>query len=467
MKEQLERILVIDDEPGMCRLLDTVLTEEGYLVTAIQRPQEAVLSLKKDNFDLVITDLRMPKIDGIEILQTIKSVSPDIPVILVTAYSSVESAVKAMKLGASDYVAKPFKNDEIKMVVANVLEKSRLREENKRLKKELASRYQFCNIIGKSKKMQDVFRLISQVSQAETTALIQGESGTGKELVARAIHFNGPRDKKSFIAIHCGGLSETMLESELFGHIKGAFTDALKDRKGLLESADSGTVFLDEVGDMPPSLQVKLLRFIQEREIRRLGSDETKRIDVHLIAATNKNLQQEVKMNRFREDLYYRLAVIPVFLPPLRERMEDIPLLVQHFLKKYMKKTEKKETICSPDALQCILAYNWPGNIRELENAIEHAMALTTGSVILQDHLPKTCAMIPPLNHYPAWENQSYRVAKQKVLESFNKTYLTSILTRANSNITHAAQMSGMNRKNFYDLLKKNDLMPNNESSSA
>ena len=287
----------------MCHLMNTVLSGEGYSVFTTQKPQEGVALLKKDQFDLVITDLRMPKMDGMEILQAVKSVSKDVPVILITAYSTVDSAVQAMKLGASDYVAKPFKNDELCASVDNVLEKYRLREENKRLRSELNKKYSFSNIIGQSRTMQEVFGLISRVATADVTAIIQGESGTGKELVARAVHFNSARRARPFVAIHCGGLPETMLESELFGHVKGAFTDAIKDRKGLLESADGGTVFLDEVGDMPAALQVKLLRFIQEREIRRVGSDVTTSVDVRLIAATNKNLLTEIKDGKFRSDL--------------------------------------------------------------------------------------------------------------------------------------------------------------------
>ena len=287
----------------MCHLMNTVLSGEGYSVVTTQKPQEGVALLKKDQFDLVITDLRMPKMDGMEILQAVKSVSKDVPVILITAYSTVDSAVQAMKLGASDYVAKPFKNDELCASVDNVLEKYRLREENKRLRSELNKKYSFSNIIGQSRTMQEVFGLISRVATADVTAIIQGESGTGKELVARAVHFNSARRARPFVAIHCGGLPETMLESELFGHVKGAFTDAIKDRKGLLESADGGTVFLDEVGDMPAALQVKLLRFIQEREIRRVGSDVTTSVDVRLIAATNKNLLTEIKDGKFRSDL--------------------------------------------------------------------------------------------------------------------------------------------------------------------
>ena len=460
MKKQLEKILVIDDEAGMCSLINTVLSEEGYRVTTTQKPQDGVALLQKDTFDLVITDLRMPKMNGMEILQAVKSVSPAMPVILITAYSTVDSAVQAMKLGASDYVAKPFKNDELCSAVNNVLEKSRLREENRRLRRELDEKYLFSNIVGESGEMREVFNYISRVAQAEVTAIIQGESGTGKELVARAIHFNGARKNKPFVAIHCGGLSETMLESELFGHVKGAFTDAIKDRKGLLESADGGTVFLDEVGDMPAPLQVKLLRFIQEREIRRLGSDVTTSVDVHLIAATNKDLLAEVKAGRFRNDLYYRLAVVPIFMPPLRERMEDVPLLVKHFVRKHAVAGTGEEIGVAGDAMQTIMRYSWPGNVRELENVIQHAAAFLGGAkTITPDMLPRSVSgMLSPA--MPVAADQGFRESKQAVVESFEKSYLMNLLQKSSGNITHAAEVAGMDRKNLQDLIKKHGLTP-------
>lgn len=458
MKKRLEKILVIDDEPGMCSLINTVLTGEGYSVVAIQKPQEGAAVLRKETFDLVITDLRMPKMNGMEILQAVKAVSPSMPVILITAYSTVDSAIQAMKLGASDYVAKPFKNDELCAAVENVFEKSRLREENRRLKQELDEKYSFSNIIGQSGKMREVFSFISRVAQADVTAIIQGESGTGKELVAKAIHFNSARRAKPFVAIHCGGLSETVLESELFGHVKGAFTDAVKDRKGLLESADGGTVFLDEVGDMPAPLQVKLLRFIQEREIRRLGSDVTTSLDVHLLAATNKDLLAEVKTGRFRNDLYYRLAVVPIFMPPLRDRMDDIPLLVKHLIQKHAKGAGEEEIGISGEAMQTIMRYSWPGNVRELENAIQHAVAfLGGGNALTAEMLPQSVSGIVP-QAVSVSADRSFREAKLQVVESFEKAYLADLLRKSSGNITHAAQLAGIDRKNLQDMIKKHGL---------
>lgn len=459
MKKQLEKILVIDDEAGMCSLINTVLSDEGYTVTATQKPQEGLGLLKKDAFDLVITDLRMPKMDGMEILQAVKSVSPAMPVILITAYSTVDSAVQAMKLGASDYVAKPFKNAELCSAVDNVLEKSRLRAENARLRLELEEKYSFSNIVGNSARMREVFNYISRVAKAEVTAIIQGESGTGKELVARAIHFNGARRSGPFVAIHCGGLSETMLESELFGHVKGAFTDAIKDRKGLLETADGGTVFLDEVGDMPAPLQVKLLRFIQEREIRRLGSDATTSVDVHLIAATNKDLLAEVKAGRFRNDLYYRLAVVPIQMPPLRERMEDVPLLVRHFIQKYTGAAQNDAVTVSAEAMQAIMLYSWPGNVRELENIVQHAVAfLSGGKSITVEMLPQALSGAPARSASYAAADRSFRAAKAQVVDSFEKAYIADLLKKTSGNITRAAEVAGMDRKNLQDLIKKHGI---------
>ncbi|MBI4057631.1 MAG: sigma-54-dependent Fis family transcriptional regulator [Elusimicrobia bacterium] len=458
MGKKSERILVIDDEPGMCRLLETILGEAGYQVVSFSNPIQALKAIERDSYNLVITDIRMPKVNGMDLLKAVKTSSPKTPVVLITAHGTVESAVHAMKLGARDYVAKPFQNDEIRMVVEDVLEKQRLIEENRRLKTELASRYQFGQIVGKSPKMQQIFQLISQLAQSDATILIQGESGTGKELVSRAIHFNSSRNAQPFMAIHCGALPETLLESELFGHIKGAFTDALKDRKGLLESAEGGTIFLDEVGDMSPPLQVKFLRFLQDHEVRRVGSTESRKVDVRVIAATNKNLKREVEQEKFREDLYYRLAVVPLHLPPLMERKEDIPLLVEHFLDKASKKSGKADLNLEPKTLQTLLDHNWPGNIRELENAIEHAVALSTDSHLTSEHFPPSLFEGSSYPDPSSLEKLAYREAKQKVQESFEKTYLTKLLNRAKGNITHAAQMADMDRKNLQELLKKNNL---------
>jgi DNA-binding NtrC family response regulator len=463
MGKRPEKILIVDDEPGMCRLLESVLGAEGYQVASFQKPQEALQALDGTTFDLVVTDMKMPRINGMQILEAVRSKSRDIPVVLITAFGTLESAVQAMKLGASDFVTKPFKNDQIRLAVENALEKQRLRDENRRLKAELASRCGSGQIIGNSAKMRETFQTIAQLAQSDVSVLIQGESGTGKELVARAVHSDSPRSAKPFIPIHCGALPEALMESELFGHVKGAFTDASRDRTGLLESAEGGTVFLDEVGDMPPPLQVKLLRFLQDHEIRRIGSSESRRVDVRVIAATNKDLKQAIAGDKFREDLYYRLAVVTVQLPPLRDRKEDIPLLAEHFLRGAAeKRTPQRPLEIDPAVMRALSDHDWPGNVRELENAMAHAAALSAGPVITPESLPQALRGGTGLLTLPL-TGVSYKEAKQKVLESFEKPYLSSLLEQTKGNITQAAQKAGMDRKNLYDLLKKNRLLPGEE----
>jgi len=457
MKKPAERILVVDDEPGICRLLKAVLEDDGYAVTVLQDSAQAVAALKEspEAFSLVITDVRMPKVDGMDVLKAARAAG-EIPVVLITAHGTVETAVEAMRLGASDYVLKPFKNDELKIVVERLLETRRLLAENARLKQELAAQYRFGEIVGKSSRIQEVFGLLGQLSRSDATVLIEGESGTGKELAARAIHFNSPRSARPFVVVHCGALPEPLMESELFGHVKGAFTDATRDRMGLLESAEGGTVLLDEIGEMPPALQVKLLRFLQDREVRRVGSTESRRVDVRVIAATNKNLRTEVENSRFRVDLFYRLAVVPVLLPPLRERKEDIPLMAEHFLAHAAERAGKKGLALSAESMAILLAHDWPGNVRELENAIAHAAALGSGADMGPDVLPRRLTgAAPQAPAGAAWRGVSYREAKQRTLESFDRAYLSDLLRRSGGNVTRAAAEADMDRKNFYELLKK------------
>ena len=456
-EKKAERILVVDDEAGMCRLLKTVLEDCGYSVAVFQKSSEAAAAMKAggETFDLVITDVRMPVVGGLDLLKVVRAVSPDVPVVLISAHGTVELAVEAMKQGANDYVLKPFSNDEIRLVAENQLEKGRLIAENKRLRAELAEKNRIGGIPSRSPSMQDTNRRLAQLTLSDVTVLLEGESGTGKELAARALHFNGPRAGFPFVVVHCGALPESLMESELFGHVKGAFTDAAKDRKGLLESAEGGSIFLDEIGEMSPSLQVKLLRFLQDHEVRRVGSSESRKIDVRVLAATNKDLRAEVAGKRFREDLYYRLAVVPIVLAPLRQRKEDLPVLLEHFLARAAEKVGKPGLVPSPDALRRLLAYDWPGNVREFENAIEHAAVLCGSKTILPEDLPRALAAEAARAPAPSRENAAYRDAKQRVLEAFDKDYLLSTLQRCGGSITRAAEAADMDRKNFHELLKK------------
>jgi two-component system, NtrC family, response regulator AtoC len=451
------KICVIDDEPGMVRMLSSVLGDAGFQVTAFQKPEEALRRLEDGAFDLVLTDIRMPEVNGLDVLRAVKAASPATPVILMTAFSTLETAVEALKLGASDYVAKPFKNEQIRLAVQNVLDRQRLLRENVRLKRELSDRYALGELVGGSARMKEALRLIAQLADSDATVLLQGESGTGKELAARALHYNGRRAAGPFVPIHCGALPETLLESELFGHVRGAFTDARRDRKGLLEAAHGGTVFLDDVSEMTPALQVRLLRFLQEREVRPLGSSESVKVDVRVVSAANRDLRRLVAEKTFREDLYYRLAVVPVGLPPLRERREDIPLLAGHFLKAAAARAGRTGLTFSPDAMRLLMEHAWPGNVRELENCVEHAAALGAGPVLEPSSLPAGVTGVPAAAAEPP-PAASYREAKQRVLDVFEKRFLADLLARTKGNVSRAAALADMDRKNLQDLLKKHGL---------
>lgn len=381
-------ILVVDDERSMRDFLAIMLKKEGYQVTVVEDGNQAIKAIQKDIYDLVITDIKMPGIDGLQVLQAIKELSPDTLVIMITAFSSTQDAVKAMKQGALDYISKPFEVEEIKLVVRNALERKRLSEENRYLKRELESRHTSAAIVGESPAIQRVLKMIEKVSYNRSTVLILGESGTGKELVARAIHQNSPRRNKPFVTVNCGAIPEPLLESELFGHMKGSFTGAIANKQGLFELADGGTFFLDEIGETTPTIQVKLLRVLQDRQFKRVGGTVDIRVDVRIIAASNKDLEKMVREGTFREDLFYRLNVIPIYIEPLRNRKEDIPLLVNYFLRKYSEELGKTISGITDEAMKVLMDYNWPGNVRELENAIERAIALESGSVISVQSLP-------------------------------------------------------------------------------
>ncbi len=382
------RILVVDDEDSIREFLEIMLKKEGYEVTTAEDGLRAKEILVKKSFDMVISDMQMPHMTGIELLKHVKESYPDLVFMMITAFGTTETAVDAMKMGAYDYVTKPFKIDEVRLNISNALRSKNLETEVRILKKELVKEYSFQNMIGNSPAMHVVFDLVKRVSQAPTNVLITGESGTGKEVVAKAIHFNGPLKDKPFVTINCGAIPESLMESEMFGHKKGSFTGAITDKVGLFEVADGGTLFLDEVGELPLTIQVKLLRAIQERVIRRVGATEDMKVEVRIIAATNRNLEEMVEKGGFRQDLFYRLNVINIRTPALRERQDDIPLLANHFLQKYNQKLNKAIASISSEAMEILKTYNYPGNVRELENMIERTVALESGSTILPESLP-------------------------------------------------------------------------------
>lgn len=382
------RILVVDDEESIREFLDIMLKKEGYEVTLAEDGQVALEFVKKKTFDMVISDLQMPNMTGLELLKEVKIQFPDIVFLMITAFGTTESAVEAMKLGAYDYITKPFKIDEVRINIAQALRSKNLEIENRTLKKELEREYSFQNFIGNSDAMHRVFDVIKRVAQAPTNILITGESGTGKEMIAKSIHYNGPLKDKPFVTVNCGAIPENLMESEMFGHKKGSFTGAIVDKAGLFEVADGGILFLDEVGELPLNIQVKLLRAIQERVIRRVGATDDTDISVRIVAATNRELEKMVKEGTFREDLYYRLNVIKIVSPPLRDRKDDIPILANHFLKKYNDRLGKNISGISKEAMDNLKKYQYPGNVRELENIIERTVALEGGATILPESLP-------------------------------------------------------------------------------
>jgi DNA-binding NtrC family response regulator len=384
------RLFIVDDEPNICRVLATLFKGEGYDVHTFHQPQEALNALAETDCDVIISDLMMPGMTGVQFLQALRDRGSTIPVLMITAHGTIQTAVEAIKLGAFDYMTKPFDMEAVKIAVSRAAAQASLQAENAYLRQELQSRYQFGNLIGSSPRVQGVYHLIEKAANSRANVLILGESGTGKELVARALHFNSPRSQKRFVAVSCAALPDELLESELFGHEKGSFTGANWQRAGRFEMADGGTLFLDEIGDVPMSTQIKLLRVLQEKEFERVGGTKPIKVDIRLISATNRDLPEMIARNEFREDLYYRLRVVEILLPPLRERKEDIPLLVRHFIQKYAQLDGKLVENISEEALATMLAYAWPGNIRELENAVEHALVMAddSASLLTTDLLP-------------------------------------------------------------------------------
>jgi DNA-binding NtrC family response regulator len=454
------KILVVDDEQIVLKSCQKILEGGGHQVFIALSGPEALDLLAKEPVDIVITDIKMPGMDGMEVLERVKEKYPDILVIIITGYSTVQSAVQAMKLGAFDYIPKPFTPDEVLIVVEKALEKKSLIYENIYLRKELEAKYGFDNIIGSSPKMQEVYKLIRKVAPTDSTVLIRGESGTGKELIARAIHFNSPRKQKPFVPVDCGVLASELLESELFGHVKGSFTGAIVTKPGLFEIADGGSIFLDEIGDVNQNFQSKLLRVLQEREFTPVGGVKSRKVDLRFIVATNKDLDKLVEEKQFREDLFYRLYVVSITIPPLRERKDDIPLLAYHFLRKYIKEMNKNIKSISVDAMNMLIAYSWPGNVRQLENVIERGIVMAEGDAITTEHLPFVVRAEITHPDTPIPKNsEELKQIKKKVressIESIEKSFILDALTRNDWNITRSAKNVGMQRPNFQALMRK------------
>jgi two-component system response regulator PilR (NtrC family) len=448
------RILVVDDERSMRELLAITLKQAGYDVVLAEGGETAIAALRTDAFDLVITDLRMRTLTGLDVLRAAKEASPRTVVLVMTAYASTETAVEAMKLGAYDYITKPFKLDEMRLTLDKALERKRLQDENLALRRELRKERGFEHFIGRSRRMLEVFDTIRKSADSLSTVMITGESGTGKELVAQAIHHESPRRHGPFVSVNCGAIPEGLMESELFGHVKGAFTGAVASTQGLFASAEGGTLFLDEVTEIPATVQVKLLRAIQEREVRRVGDTRDHRVDVRLIAASNRELGRAVAGGLLREDLFYRLNVIPIHLPPLRERREDIPLLVGFFLQKLARQIGKPVTGVTPEAMAALERYHWPGNVRELENVIERAIVLGSGDVLAPDALPPAL-LTPGETKDVALDLPPSGLDLEAVLDQIERRYIQLALERTGGVQTRAAELLGISFRQFRYKLQK------------
>jgi len=445
----MDTLLIVDDEKNYLVVLDALLSPEGYEIMTADKAQDALRLLQEADVDLVLTDMKMPAMSGMELLEEVKKIKPEVPVIMMTAYGTIEMAVEAMKKNAYDYITKPFQNEELKLTIRKALENYRLVRENRRLSEALSERHGYRNIVGKSKPMQKVYDLIGKVAQSKASVLITGPSGTGKELIAKAIHYESLRKERPFISVNCGALAEALLESELFGHEKGAFTGAFAMKKGRFELADGGTLFLDEIGDMSPPLQVKLLRVLQEMEFERVGGTKTIKVDVRVLSASNRNLKEDVTSGVFREDLFYRLNVIHIEVPPLRERMEDVRLLVTHFIEKY----SGREIDLTPQAWEALYSYSWPGNVRELENVIERAVVLNSDGLIDLKDLPAEFTkakedldvdrFIPP------------EAPLQSTLEEIEEKLIRRALKQSGNIQSHAAERLGITKSLIQHKMKK------------
>jgi DNA-binding NtrC family response regulator len=460
----MRRVLVIDDDTTVRDLLQDFLSLEGYEVSVAGDGADGLELLASEDFSAVLLDLAMPNVGGMEVLRGMKETrSAETPVIIITAYGTVKNAVEAMKLGAFDYVTKPFRLDEVNIIIKRAIEVSEIKDENRRLRRELKKRYEFHGLIGSSPEMQEIYTLIEKIADTDSTVLITGESGTGKELVARIIHYNSSRAERNFVPINCAAIPRDLLESELFGHERGAFTGAVSTRVGRFELANKGTLFLDEIGELDPSLQVKMLRVIQEREFERIGSTKTINVDVRIIAATNRDLEKLTREERFREDLYYRLNVIPIHIPPLRSRREDIPLLVDHFLKKHSRAKKRPGPILNDEIIDVFMNYNWPGNVRELENLIERLTILNGGEEVSVADLPERFQTVAPRRNVesagPA-SGEEVRVSPEgvdlnRIVDDLERRLIIQALQLSKGVKSKAASLLGLNRTTLVEKMKK------------
>ena len=444
-----ERVLVVDDDEGLLHLLKMRLSAMGFSVTPCTTGQDALAAARQETFDIAVTDLRLRGEDGLDLTEDLLRTQPGLPVIILTAHGSIPNAVEAMQRGAFGYLTKPFDDKELKATLDKALSQQRMSREIQRLKSLVKELYGLENVIARSPAMQRLFQQVAQVADSDATILLVGETGTGKEVLARVIHTNSRRSKGPFVAINCAAIPETLFESELFGHVRGAFTSAMAAKRGFFQSANGGTLFLDEIGEMPLAMQVKLLRAVQEREVREVGAEQTTKVDVRIIAATNKDLGEAVKAGTFRHDLYYRISVVPLAIPPLRERKEDIPLLAQHFLKQSARLSKKDVRGFTPAAMHRLTVYPWPGNVRELENAMEKAVVMSRQDMITPELLPNV-GTAPDVALKPLTEAK----------EEFERSYLRNVLQLTGGNISRAAQFAGRYRADFYKMLKKYGLHP-------
>ncbi len=453
------RVLVVDDKENILKLFRKILAE-GHAVQTASDGARALSLVATGEFDVVVTDIRMPRAGGFEVLEAVKARSPSTEVILMTGHATVEDAVRAMKMGAYDYLVKPFDPDAAAIAVGRAVERRRLRDEAASLRRELEGVYAFHNLVGKSPGMREVYRQLEQAAGLDITVLLGGETGTGKELAARAIHYHSARKERRFVPVNCGALPADLVESELFGHARGAFTGATAAKAGLFEEADGGTLFLDEIGELPLGTQVKLNRALQEREVRRVGDNAPVKVDVRVIAATHRDLRAEVRAGRFREDLFYRLHVFPVLLPPLRSRIEDVPLLAAHFLEKHARAMRRELAGIAPETLRLLTAYPWPGNVRELENAVERAVAVAGGPLLQPRDLPAELTLAPP-TLLPAGAQLAampYREAVEQAQDRISREYLVALLGEFRGNVTKAAARAGMERESLHRLLKRHGI---------